>query len=264
VTAVGLGFVALLGLAIGSFANVVIHRLPRGESLRTPPSQCPACGTPIRPWHNIPVLSFLALRGRCAACSARISPRYPLVEAVTALLFVAVTLRLSQLDLLSALPAYLYLVAIGIMLALIDIDVRRLPNAIVLPSYLVVAALLTASAAWRHDWWSLARAGLGAALLSGFFYATAVLAPGAMGFGDVKLAGVLGALLGYLSWATLVIGAFAGFALGAAFGVALILARRGTRRTAIPFGPFMLAGAVLALFVAAPLARAYESLFLFS
>jgi leader peptidase (prepilin peptidase) / N-methyltransferase len=257
-----LGLLALLGLAVGSFANVVIYRLPRGESLRTPPSHCRDCGVAIRPYHNIPVLSWLLLRGRCAACRARISPRYPFVEALTALLFIAVALRLAQLDQLGALPAYLYLVAVGLILTFIDIDVRRLPNAIVGPSYLVVGVLLGAAAAWRQDWWALARAGIGAVALFAFFYAIAVVAPTAMGFGDVKLAGLLGGLLGYLSWSALVIGAFAGFALGAGFGVALIALRRGGRRTSIPFGPFMLAGAVLALFVAAPLARAYQSLLL--
>jgi leader peptidase (prepilin peptidase)/N-methyltransferase len=178
--------------------------------------------------------------------------RYPLVEFATGLLFVAVTVRLAQLHLLSALPAYLYLVAIGVVLTLVDLDSRRLPDAIVLPSYPVVAVLLTLSAAWRHDWWSLARAAIGAAALFGFFFALAFAHPAGMGFGDVKLAGVLGGLLAYLSWSTLMLGALGAFVLGSVAGVAVIASRRGNRRTALPFGPFMIASALLAIFVTSP------------
>lgn len=251
--------VALLGLAIGSFLNVVIHRVPRGESVVAPASRCPMCHRPVRARHNIPVLGWLVLRGRCADCGGRISSRYPLVELATGVLFVAVALRLDQLHLVSALPAYLYLAAIGIALALIDIDCRRLPNVIVVPSYAVVAILLTLSAAWQHDWWALARAGIGAAALLCAFLAMTLAYPAAMGVGDVKLAGVLGGLLAYLSWPALVIGAFAGFVLGAIAGVALIVAGRGTGKTAIPFGPFMIAGALGAVFAADALAQLYRS-----
>ncbi len=240
---------ALLGLAIGSFLNVVIYRVPRGESVATPPSHCPSCGRPIRARHNIPVVSWLVLRGRCADCKTKISIRYPLVELGTAVAFVAVTVRLGQLDLRSAIPAYLYFAAIGIALALIDLDVHRLPNAIVLPSYPVLAVLLAGSAWWQHDWWSLARAGLGGAALFGLYALIAFVQPAGMGLGDVKLSGLIGAVLGYLSWSALIIGGFLGFLLGAVVGVALIASGRGGRKTAVPFGPFMVAGAFLALFV---------------
>ncbi len=132
-------FTGLLGLLIGSFLNVVAYRVPRGESLVTPASHCPSCEHPIRPWHNVPVLGWLLLRGRCADCGTRISPRYPLVELGTGVAFAAVAARLLQLDLGSAVPAYLYFTAVGIALALIDLDCRRLPNALVLPSYPVLA-----------------------------------------------------------------------------------------------------------------------------
>jgi leader peptidase (prepilin peptidase) / N-methyltransferase len=249
--------VGLLGLAVGSFLNVVIYRVPRGESLVSPGSHCPACGTPIKARHNVPVLGWLILRGRCASCDAPISVRYPLVEAGTATLFVAVTWRLCALHLLTATPAYLYFASIGVALALIDIDHRRLPNAIVLPSYPILAVLLAGSAAWQHDWASLLRAALGAGALYGFFFLVAFVYPGGMGYGDVRLSGLVGAVLAYLSWATLLIGAFTGFLLGALVGVALMAARRGGRKTAVPFGPFMIAGAMLALFVAAPIADWY-------
>lgn len=247
----------MFGLAVGSFLNVVIHRVPRAESIVTPGSRCPHCQAPIRLWHNVPLLGWIVLRGRCASCGHPISVRYPLVELATAALFVAVTYRLDRLDLLSAAPAYLYLTAIGVALAVIDVQVRRLPNALVLPSYPVLAVLLTLSAAVEGDWWALARAGIGGAALLAFFFALAFLHPAGMGWGDVKLAGLLGVTLGYLSWAALVIGAFAGFLLGAVYGIVLIATRRGGRKTAIPFGPFMLAGALLAMFVADPLARYY-------
>jgi leader peptidase (prepilin peptidase)/N-methyltransferase len=248
-----IAFTALLGLAIGSFLNVVIYRVPRGESLVKPSSHCPACGRPIRNRHNIPLFGWFILRGRCADCRVPISVRYPLVELVTAVLFIAVTARLSTLGLLPALPAYLYFVAIGIALALIDIDHHRLPNAIVLPSYPVVLTLLTIAAAWQHDWSALLRALESGAVLYAFYFVLAFAYPAGMGFGDVKLAGILGVLLGYLSWSALLIGGFAGFLLGAVAGVAVMASGRGNRKTALPFGPFMIAGTLLAIFAAEPL-----------
>lgn len=252
-----LALVAVLGLAVGSFLNVVVHRVPVGESVVSPPSRCPGCSSAIRPRHNVPVLGWLLLRGRCADCAAPISPRYPVVEATTAALFVAVTAQIAKLDLAPALPAYLYLAAAGLALALIDVEHHRLPDAIVLPSYVVVAVLFLAASAGTGDWWALARATIGGAALYGCYFTTALAYPGGMGFGDVKLAGVLGAVLGYLSWSTLVVGAAAGFLLGAFVGVPVALARGGGRRSAIPFGPFMIAGALLAVFVAQPVAHAY-------
>jgi leader peptidase (prepilin peptidase)/N-methyltransferase len=174
-------------------------------------------------------------------------------------LFVAVTARITHLHLPSALPAYLYFAAIGIALSMIDLDCRRLPNSIVYPSYLVLAVLLTAAAAMSSDWAALIRAGIGGAALFGFYLALFVVYPAGMGLGDVKLSGILGALLAYLSWPALLIGAFAGFLLGAIAGVAVVIAGFGARKTALPFGPFMIAGVLTAIFAAEPLARAYTS-----
>jgi leader peptidase (prepilin peptidase)/N-methyltransferase len=248
---------AVLGLAVGSFLNVVIHRVPRGESLLHPGSHCPRCGVPVAARHNVPVLGWLALRGRCADCGLAISPRYPLVEIGTALLFVAVTARFG---LTPALPAYLYLAAVAMALAAIDIDLHRLPNAIVLPSYAVGALLLVPATAAHGDWWAAGR-GLIAmgGLLAGYF-AIACLYPGGMGFGDVKLAGLLGLYLGWLGWSQVLVGAFAGFLLGGVVGALLLATRRADRRTALPFGPYMLAGALLAVFLASPVATWYGSL----
>lgn len=248
---------AVLGLAVGSFLNVVIHRVPRGESLLRPGSHCPGCRAPVKPRHNIPVLGWLLLRARCAACRGPISARYPLVEAGTAALFVAVAARFG---LSPALPAYLYLAAIAVALALIDVDVRRLPDAIVLPSYLAGAALLVPPLVVEADWAAAGRAVLAAAALWSFYLGLSLLHRGGLGFGDVKLAGLLGLFLGWLGWGWVLVGAFAGFLLGGLYGAALLLARRADRRTAVPFGPAMLAGALLALFVAAPVMHWYGGL----
>ena len=258
--ALGLVLVGLFGLVIGSFLNVLIHRVPRGESLVTPGSRCPSCAVPIRPWHNVPVLGWLVLRGRCAACGARISPRYPLVETATGLLFVAVTARLQALGELAAVPAFLYFIAVGVALSLIDLETKRLPNLLVLPSYPVLGVLLAAATWWQGDWWALLRAVLGGLLLYALFLAVVLINPAGMGFGDVKLAGLVGGVLAWLSWATLAVGAFAGFLLGAVVGVSLIAAGRAGRKTAVPFGPFMVAGALLAVFFAQPIADWYAGL----
>ena len=243
----------LLGLAIGSFLNVVIHRVPVGASVVSPPSHCPRCEHPIRARHNVPVVGWLVLRGKCADCGLPIPARYPLVELLTAVLFVLVTWRAVQLDQLAALPALLVFTGLGIALSGIDLDVRRLPNVLVLPAYPVLAALLAGAAAVTGDWSALLRAGLGAVALFAFFYLLAVVYPSGMGFGDVKLAGVIGLVLGWFSWAAVVIGAFAGFLLGAVVGVAVLATGAGGRKTALPFGPFMVLGALVALWVADPL-----------
>jgi leader peptidase (prepilin peptidase)/N-methyltransferase len=252
-----LALAACLGLAVGSFLNVVIHRVPRGESVLRPASRCPQCENPIKPWHNVPVLSWLALRGRCAHCGHHISARYPLVELATAALFVAVTARFG---LTPALPAYLYLASVAVALAMIDLDVYRLPDAIVLPSYVVGAVLLVPAVAVNGDWWSAGRGLIAMAALWLFYFAIALLYPGGMGFGDVKLAGLLGLYLGWLGWSPVLVGTFAGFLLGGLAGAALLLTRRAGRKSAIPFGPAMLAGAMLAVFAAAPVATWYQSL----
>lgn len=247
-------FAGVLGLVIGSFLNVAIWRVPRGESVVRPASHCPRCGAAVRPRDNLPVLSWLLLRGRCRDCDQPISSRYPLVELATGALFVAVTLRFG---LHPALPAFLYLAAISVALALIDLDVKRLPDAIVLPSYLVVLVLLGVAAVAGHDLHAYLRAVEAMAAYYGAFFALAFIYPAGMGFGDVKLAGVLGLCLGWLGWGQLAVGAFAGVLLGGLVGLALIAARRAGRKTAIPFGPFMLAGALVAVFAGGQLAHAY-------
>jgi leader peptidase (prepilin peptidase) / N-methyltransferase len=252
---VALCMVGLLGLTVGSFLNVVIHRVPLKQSVVTPGSHCPACDSPVQARHNVPVLGWLVLRGRCASCGDRISPRYPLVEAGTGVLFVLVALKLGVSPLL---PAWLYLTAVAVALALIDLDVQRLPDVIVLPSYLVGLVLLTP--AFVADWTSALRGLVGAAALLALYFVIVLVKPQAMGLGDVKLAGLLGLYLGVLGWSPLVVGAFGAFLLGGLVGVGLLLARRAGRKTAVPFGPFMLSAALLALFVAAPISQWYLTL----
>ena len=260
--------VGMFGLLIGSFLNVVAYRVPIGMSVVAPPSACPGCGTPIAARDNVPLLSWVLLRGACRHCRMPISVRYPLVEAATGIVFAVAALPFLPRVTTAADPrialagglelvAYLYLAAISVALAVIDLDVRRLPDAIVLPSYAVAAALLVAVDLLRGDAAKLPLVVIGGAGSFLFYYLLRVLKPGGMGLGDVKLAGVLGLYLGQAGLAQLLVGTFAAFVLGGVAGIALILARRSTRRSTIPFGPWMLGGAWIGILAGAPLADAY-------
>lgn len=272
---------ALFGLVIGSFLNVVAYRVPANISLLRE-SRCPHCDTKIKPWHNVPVLGWIALGGKCANCKAPISARYPIVEGITGIAFAAVTWwglavyggaegigtlvsRYSTVGEYWALAlvvvAYLYFAAISIVLTLIDLDTHRLPNSIVLPSYLVAALLLTAAAWLTGEWGALFRAAVGMTAMYLFYLALRLARPRGMGGGDVKLAGVIGIYLGWLGWGALAVGAFAAFLYGGVFGMALILLRRAGRKTAIPFGPWMILGAWTGVFAGEAVGRWYVNLF---
>jgi leader peptidase (prepilin peptidase)/N-methyltransferase len=272
-TAVLVVLVGVMGLIIGSFLNVVVWRLPRGESLSHPSSQCPNCGHAIRWWDNLPVVAWLALRGRCRDCGDPISARYPLVELATGLAFTIVALWVFQTPLPElvegddawpttiVLAAFLYLAAISIALTLIDFDTHKLPNKIVLPSYIVGTALLTATSLLAGDYAALLRAGIGLAAMFIAYFLMAIAYPGGMGFGDVKLAGVLGLFLGWLGWGQLMVGAFAAFVLGGVFSIILLALRRVGRKSGIPFGPWMLAGAWVGILLGDSIWTGYLSLF---
>ena len=256
-------FAFILGLAVGSFLNVVIYRVPRSQSVVSPPSACPACGNRIKGYDNIPVISWLILRGHCRHCKAAISARYPFVELSTAIFFgvIARKFETPNSHLLFLLFAFLYLAAITIALALIDLDTRTLPNAIVLPSYGVGIVLLSLSGYLNSDHRAILRAFVGGAVMWLLYLAMALMYPDGMGFGDVKFAGVLGLFLGYLGWDVLVTGAFAAFVLGGLFAVLLIILRKSNLKSGIPFGPWMVAGAWLGVFFGVPIVQSYLSIF---
>jgi len=254
-------FSVVIGAVIGSFLNVVIWRVPRGESIVRPPSSCPRCGHVIRGRDNVPVLSWLLLRGRCRDCHEPISPRYPLVEAFTAVAF-GLLAWFTGPD--WVLPALLYLAAVAIALALIDIDTHRLPDAIVLPSYAVAAVLLALASlnpGGTSDWDNLVRAAIGAVALLLVYGVAWFVYPKGMGFGDVKLAGVLGMYLGWFGWGSLFVGWFAAFLLGGVYSVGLLLRGRARRGSSIPFGPWMLAGAFVGILLGQPIADWYLGMF---
>lgn len=252
--------IGLLGVIIGSFLNVVIHRVPEGQSLVRPGSACPACGAAVRPRDNIPLVSWLLLRGRCRDCSAPISSRYPIVEAVTGVLWALLAWwALVTPDALPLLPLVLVLTAAGVALTVIDLDHHRLPNAIVLTLYPVtVGGLLLAGALGGR--WPLVAAGIGAALWLVVIGIPWLVSGGrGMGFGDVKLAPVLGVTLGWWALSASVVGLFLAFGLGAVVGIILMIAGRAGRKTALPFGPFLLAGALVGLLVGPAIGSAYGS-----
>jgi leader peptidase (prepilin peptidase)/N-methyltransferase len=243
----------LFGLIIGSFLNVVIVRVPAGKSVVRPRSTC-ACGEPIRGYDNIPVLSWLLLRGRARCCGEPIGVRYPLVEALTAIAFGAIA---GWVGLSWELPALLYLAAIGVALTMIDLEWKRLPDAIVLPSYGVAAALLILAAIGEGRPGRLLHAAIGGIALYAFYFVLTVVYPAGMGRGDLKLAGVLGLYLGWYGWQYAVVGAFLAFVVGGVVGLGLMVFGTAGRKTQIPFGPFMVVGAWLGLAFAAPIAHWY-------
>jgi len=243
-----LALAAVLGLSIGSFLNVVIYRVPAGKSIVAPPSACPNCDHQIGARDNIPLVSWLVLRGKCRNCATPISVRYPLVEAGTALFFVLVALlyapalvdstgALTAVANLLVLSSFLYLCAISVALAMIDVEVHRLPNSIVLPAYIVAAVTLTVASFITGDYAQLLRAGIGMAALALLYFVIAVAYPGGMGFGDVKLAGVLGAYLGWAGWGALITGSLLAFLLGGIFGLVLVLLKRKNRKSGVDRNP---------------------------
>ncbi len=245
-------FAGVLGAIVGSFLNVVAYRLPRHESLITPASHCPSCGTPVKPYDNVPILSWLALRGHCRSCGGAISARYPLVEALTAVLCVGAVLVHHSA---AAIALSVVLILLVVPAALIDLEHRIIPNRITaLGAALALAIGLALDPAGEPE-----RLIAGAAA-GGFLLLAALAYPGGMGMGDVKLAGMIGLFLGAAVAPALLTALLAGVLVGA-----VVIARRGARvgrKTAVPFGPFLAAGALLAVFLGPQLVAVYVNHFL--
>jgi leader peptidase (prepilin peptidase)/N-methyltransferase len=245
-------FAGVLGAVFGSFLNVVAFRLPRHESLVKPRSRCPSCGAHVRPWDNVPVLSWLLLRGRCRDCSAAISPRYPLVEGVTALLCAGAVLTHSSAAGI-ALSAVLVLVLVPA--AAIDLEHRIIPNALTGAGALLALGLGTGLDPSGEPSRLIAGAAAG-----GFLLIAALAYPGGMGMGDVKLAGMMGLFLGVAVIPAIAVALISGVIVGA-----VIIAREGQeagRKTAVPFGPFLALGAIVGVFAGSSLVDLYVNQFL--
>ena len=235
-------FAFLFGSLVGSFLNVCIHRLPREESIVFPGSHCPACQAPIRPWDNIPILSFLLLRGRCRACGSPIAWRYPLVECLTAILFAATVSRYGVTPLAITLLAFLSAL---VVIAFIDLDHQIIPNVITMPGIplgLLAGVVLGDPPFLDRVIGTLAGAGF---LYLVLFFGSALYGQEAMGEGDLNLIALVGAFLG---WRGVVVTILVGCLVGSVMGLALIGLRRLRRREHIPFGPFLAFGATVALF----------------
>jgi leader peptidase (prepilin peptidase) / N-methyltransferase len=246
-TAAELIAVGGVGAALGSFLNVVVHRLPRGESLVSPGSHCPSCNAAVKPYDNVPVLAWMWLRGRCRACRARIPARYPLVEALTAALCVAVIATRSDAV---GIALGMLTVLVAVPVAAIDVEHHVIPNRITAPAAVAAVALGVALDPSGEPSKLLA-----AVIAGGAFLLVALAVPKGMGMGDVKLAGLLGLLLGSSVAPAIAIALVAGVVVGIA-----VLARREPAErhgTGVPFGPFLAAGAVSALFCGHAIVAAY-------
>jgi len=236
---------AAVGLVVGSWLTAVIARVPDGQSLLRMPARCPRCGARLHAADMIPVAGWLRRRGRCRDCGELFGSWYLATELITAVAFAALALRLG---LSPALPAFCYLTAVGVALAVIDIQHQRLPDALTLTSYPVALVLLGLAALAGPDGgghFVLALIGMAATGLS--FLVQALIYPAGLGLGDVKLSGLIGLYLGWLGAEVLLAGVLAGYLLAAVTGIGLLVTRRATCKSRIPFGPFMLAGAFLVI-----------------
>jgi leader peptidase (prepilin peptidase)/N-methyltransferase len=245
-------FAGVLGTIIGSFLNVVAYRLPRHESLMTPASHCPGCGTPVKPYDNIPVLSWLLLRGHCRSCGEPISARYPIVEALTGTLCVGAVLAHHSA---ATIALSLCLILLVVPAALIDLEHRIIPNKIT-----ALGAVLALAVGLALDPGGEPTRLIAAAAAGGFLLAAALAYPGGMGMGDVKLAGMMGLFLGSAVAPAILIALLSGTLVGA-----VIIARKGARegrKTAVPFGPFLALGALVAVFAGQPIVDVYVNHFL--
>lgn len=235
----------IFGSAIGSFLNVCIYRLPRNLSIISPSSRCPSCNIPIKPYDNIPILSYIFLGGRCRVCKAGISFRYPLVESLNALFYVLVLWRFGF-----GLPTIVYCIFCSalIVITFIDLDFQIIPDRITLPGILI--GLITGSFLMPDPFMRYSLLGIKASIIGflaggGLFYAIAFLSRGGMGGGDIKMMAMVGSLMG---WKSVLLTTFLGSLSGAVLGIFLMIAKGKGRKTKIPFGPFLALGTLITLF----------------
>lgn len=247
----------VFGLVIGSFIGVVVDRLPRNESLVSPPSHCVACSAPIKPYDNVPVVSYLLLRGRCRACRTRIPPRDAFLELGTAVLFVLLAWRLASNW---ELPAYCVLAASLVAISAIDIEHMRIPSPIVYTTAALAVPLLVLASGTTHRWSALLSAAIGGAAAFGAFFALFFAAPKGIGFGDVRLAGLCGAFLGWFGYREVVAGFLLSFIVAGVPAAVLLAMHKVKRRTQMPFGPFLAAGTLIATLFGPPIIHAWASL----
>jgi len=256
-----IGSLLILGAIIGSFLTVVISRVPEGRSIVRPRSACPTCGASLRWFDNVPIASYLVLRGRCRGCGTRIPIRYLLVELGTAAAYALLgAAAIAQIFPVALLPGFLIIASAGIALAVIDLEHHRLPNPIVATTYGlwgVATAIALVLAPETRQWFGVVVGGL----LWFVVFGTAwwVTRGRGMGLGDVKLAPMLGASLGLLGVVESAFGLLLTFILGAAVGASLLLLRRHGRRQAIAFGPFMVAGWFTSVLIGSAIASWYLS-----
>lgn len=234
-----------LGSVVGSFLNVCIYRVPRNLSIISPSSRCPSCNTPIKPYDNIPVLSYILLGGKCRVCKAGISFRYPLVELLNAILYVFVIYRYG-FEWHSII--YGFFCSALVAITFIDLDFQIIPDVITLPGIIigiVAGSLLMPDPFMRYALLGFKVSAIGLLTGGGLFYAIAVLSKGGMGGGDIKMMAMVGALMG---WKSVLLTIFLGSLTGAAFGIFLMISQGKGRKTKIPFGPFLALGTVITLF----------------
>jgi len=248
------GLCALLGLMMGSFLNVVIHRVPAGESVVAPRSRCPQCGTELSNRDNIPVVSWLLLRGKCRTCGTPISKRYPIVETLTGVLFGVIAARIGFEP---ELPAFLVLTAFLVALSGIDLDTFLLPKKLVWPALLAGIVLLGGAAVVESDTRGIIEGAAGSAIAFGILFLIHFISPKGMGFGDVRLAAVLGLYLGYLELPLVGVGLFLSFLVASVVGIGLMVLKRRGRKDRVPFGPFLAVGTGLAIVFGEAILRVY-------
>lgn len=250
ISPVWVAYIFVIGACVGSFLNVVIYRLPKKESLITPGSHCPSCGNKVRPFHNIPMVGYLLLVGKCADCREPISARYPLVEFLTALLFTA---SLASFGLTPTAFVYMGFCSALIAVTFIDLDHFIIPDSITLPG-IVIGLLLT----WLVLPLTINDAMLGIGVGAGFFWILALLVPQGMGGGDIKLIAMVGSFIGLKGTLFTI---FLGSLFGSILGIIGIAVFGKSRKSKIPFGPFLAIGGLMALFWEEQLTRIYFDIF---